>query len=260
MDWPRGALRPTSVCLAYLPHLGVGASGGEEGEGRQEDGGGLASASSLPGAREGLCLSAWLHGRRLCFGIWSVMGPRAQSSWLTAPRPWRRGAGWGGWVGSALSGLWPAGQSTAHELPPPSLGGPPASCTQGWAPPCIPGGGGGKASPDCCWLSSLEPQVSPPRPCLGGRVPFWAGLLPWVGAGGVQLCPPQPQSSDLQAQQGRLPHPDKASAAPGQPPLPLLCNVQQDTWPPCASVSPSVNEGRAGSPCGQDDTGKRTSE
>ena len=137
MDWPRGALRPTSVGLAYLPHLGVGASGGEEGEGRQEDGGGLASASSLPGAREGLCLSAWLHGRCLCFGIWSVMGPRAQSSCLTAPRPWRRGAGWGGWAGSALSGLWPAGQSTAHELPPPPRG-PPSLLCSGLGTPVYP--------------------------------------------------------------------------------------------------------------------------
>lgn len=62
-NWPHGgSAPPLQWGLPYAPHLGVGASGGKEGEGRQEDGGGPVSASPPPrrhGGSLSLCLTAW---------------------------------------------------------------------------------------------------------------------------------------------------------------------------------------------------------
>lgn len=198
---PRRLCAPLQWGLAYPPHLRVGASAGRVSGGRKMVVGWCLLLP--PGTREGPCLSAWLVGDACASGSGLRWGrePRAAESL----HPGLEGGGrvGGGQAGSALSGLWPAGQSTAHEPPLPRV--PPASYAQGLGTPVYTRVAEEKVSPDCCWLSSLEPQVSPPRPCLQWARPFRPAFCR-VGTGGCSCGLPQPQSLDLQAQQGRLPH------------------------------------------------------
>lgn len=193
VDWPQEALCPTSVGLA-LPATPQGGRiwQGVRGEWRQEDGGGLVFASPLPGTREGPCLPlSWLRGRCLCFGIWSAMGAESPEQLNHSTQALKGRGRWGGRAVWALSGLQArCGRALLHE--PPSPGCPQPPMLRAGHPRVYQEVAEERCSPDCCWLSSLEPQVSPPDPASVGAA-LWAGLLPRVGTGGVQLCLPQPQ-------------------------------------------------------------------
>lgn len=90
-NWPhRGSAPPLQWGLPYAPHLGVGASGGKEGEGRQDDGSGPVFASPPPRCHEGslsLCLTAW---EMLALGHLACDGAESPEQLAHSTQPIRR--------------------------------------------------------------------------------------------------------------------------------------------------------------------------